>query len=97
MCARPVFRPQSHRGTWRCRAEILLQHLHDGELHVIRREGLAIVKLDVLAQLEGDRLAIGGNLEASAREGFGLRSNPYSSSPSKTLAVTWPIGADVEM
>ncbi len=40
-------------------------------------------------------LPSGLTVQDSARLGIGLRSKPYSSSPSNTLAVTWPIGPDV--
>ena len=50
----------------------LLQHLHDGELHVGGREGLAVVEFHVLAQLEGDGLAVGRNLPAFGQARFGL-------------------------
>ena len=46
----------------------LLQHVHDGELHVGGGERLAVVELHVLAQLEGDGLAVGRHLP-----GFGER------------------------
>ena len=60
----------------------LLQHIHDGELHVGGGERLAVVELHVLAQLEGDGLAVGRDVQDSASEAFGFRSKSYSSRPS---------------
>ena len=39
----------------------LLQHVEDGELDVLARERLAVMKLDAFLQLERDRLAVGAH------------------------------------
>jgi hypothetical protein len=55
--------------------EVLLPHLHRGELHVGRGEGLAVVPLDAFAQREGDGLAVGRRLPGGRqhRRRFALR------------------------
>src|SRR5262245_58444768 len=60
-------------------------------------KGLPSWNFTSLRNLKVTVLPSGATFQLSARLALGLRSKPYSSSPSYTLAVIWPIGADVEM